>query len=64
MQPSTRPPAVSYNAPMKKLAHRIPWWLVVLIAGAALIVLGIAQGDFQDTVRKAALVCYECIGIG
>ena len=30
----------------------------------SLIVLGIAQGDFQDTMRKAALVCYECIGIG
>ncbi|BDE95660.1 CD1871A family CXXC motif-containing protein [Raoultibacter timonensis] len=49
---------------MKQLAKRIPWWLVVLVLAAILIALGIAQGDFQDTLRKAALVCYECIGIG
>ncbi len=49
---------------MRNFAKRIPWWLIVLIAGAALIAGGIAQGDFQDTLRKAALVCYECIGIG
>lgn len=49
---------------MKQLAKRIPWWLVVLVLAAILIALGIAQGDFQDTLRKAALVCYKCIGIG
>ena len=49
---------------MKQLAKRIPWCLVVLVLAAILIALGIAQGDFQDTLRKAALVCYECIGIG
>ena len=36
----------------------------VVSAAKGLIALGIAQGDFQDTLRKAALVCYECIGIG
>lgn len=49
---------------MRNLAKRIPWWLVVFAIGAVLVVLGIAQGDFQDTFRKAALICYECIGIG
>lgn len=49
---------------MKKLTRRIPWWLVVLALGAVLIALGVAQGDFQDTLHKAALICYECIGIG
>lgn len=49
---------------MKQLAKRIPLWLVVLLLAVVLIVLGIMQGDFQDTLRKAALVCYECIGIG
>lgn len=49
---------------MRNLAKRIPWWLVALVVGAVLVALGVAQGDFQDTLRKAALICYECIGIG
>lgn len=49
---------------MKNLTKRIPWWLVVLAVGIALIVIGAMQGGFQDTLRKAALICYECIGIG
>ncbi|MDR1082541.1 MAG: hypothetical protein LBL27_01565 [Coriobacteriales bacterium] len=37
----------------------------LLLALALLfIVLGLAQGDALDTLRKAALICFECIGIG
>lgn len=54
---------MGYNCRMKK-SKRIPWWLIVLGIGAILIVLGILQGDFGETLRKAALICYECIGIG
>lgn len=42
----------------------VPLWLVVLAAAAALIVLGVAQGDALDVWRKASMVCFECIGIG
>ncbi|WP_180326780.1 CD1871A family CXXC motif-containing protein [Raoultibacter phocaeensis] len=49
---------------MKNLAKRIPWWLVVLAVGVAFIAIGAMQGGFADTLRKAALICYECIGIG
>ncbi|MEG0757183.1 MAG: CD1871A family CXXC motif-containing protein [Raoultibacter sp.] len=48
----------------KKRSQRIPGWLLVLGIGATFIVLGILQGDFQETLAKAARVCYECIGIG
>jgi hypothetical protein len=37
---------------------------VLLALAALLIVVGIAQGDALDTLRKAALICFECIGIG
>jgi hypothetical protein len=36
----------------------------MLVAAAALIAAGVAQGDALDTLRKAALICFECIGIG
>ncbi|MDR2196517.1 MAG: hypothetical protein LBO07_00925 [Coriobacteriales bacterium] len=36
----------------------------ILALAAVLIVWGIAQGDALDTLRKAALICFECIGIG
>jgi len=37
---------------------------VLLIAALAFIVIGILQGDYTDTLRKAVLICLECIGIG
>lgn len=37
-----------------------------MLLGMALtfIIAGIAQGDYQDTLHKAATICLECIGIG
>lgn len=49
---------------MKHSARHIPVWLVILIVGLVLIGVGISQGGFEDVFRKAALICYECIGIG
>ena len=43
---------------------RVPVWAIVLAAAAALVALGLAQGDAADVWRKASLICYECIGIG
>lgn len=42
----------------------VPVWAIVLAAAAALVALGLAQGDAVDVWRKASLICYECIGIG
>jgi hypothetical protein len=36
----------------------------MLAVAVALIVCGAAQGDVLDVLRKAALICFECIGIG
>lgn len=44
--------------------RRFPLWLPLLALGLVLIVVGLMQGGFSDVLRKAALICYECIGIG
>ncbi|MDR1014906.1 MAG: hypothetical protein LBL86_08035 [Coriobacteriales bacterium] len=36
----------------------------VLVLALLLVVLGVAQGDPLDVYRKAARICFECIGIG
>ena len=36
----------------------------LLATALAFIVIGIAQGDYTDTLRKAVVICLECIGIG
>jgi len=39
-------------------------WLIFLPLGIILVVLGIKQGDYYDTLSKAVMICLECIGIG
>lgn len=34
------------------------------LAGAAFLVLGLLQGDYQTTLQKAVRLCLECVGIG
>lgn len=36
----------------------------VLIVGAACIAIGVAHGEMDTVLRKAVMVCLECIGIG
>jgi hypothetical protein len=38
--------------------------LVLLFVGIVLLVLGLIQGDASAILKKAILVCMECIGIG
>lgn len=40
----------------------IPWLLMA--AGAALCLVGIAQGQPAQVMAKAVRVCMECVGIG
>lgn len=36
----------------------------ILIVAVALIIVGVTQGGFRDTMAKAIRICLECIGIG
>jgi len=38
--------------------------LSILTAGVILVVLGVIRGDALEILKKAVLVCMECIGIG
>ncbi|MDR2109623.1 MAG: hypothetical protein LBP28_09245 [Coriobacteriales bacterium] len=38
--------------------------LALLAFALLLIAWGVVQGDALDTLHKAALICFECIGIG
>lgn len=38
--------------------------LVFLILAVVLIGLGIYTGDYLGVLRKATMICFECIGIG
>ena len=47
--------------PVKRLAAAR---LILLAAGAALVVLGILNGGARDVLVKAVNICTECIGLG
>lgn len=44
---------------MKRAAQ----WLL-LLAAAALVIFGIAQGQPEQVMAKAIRICMECVGIG
>ena len=37
---------------------------LIFVTGAALMVLGALRGELSELLRKAIVVCLECIGIG
>lgn len=39
-------------------------WIIGVLAGAALLGIGAAQGQLEVIWRKAVMICLECIGIG
>lgn len=39
-------------------------WRLGVLTGAAFLVLGAAQGQFETIWRKSVMICLECIGIG
>ncbi|MBO4425725.1 MAG: thioredoxin [Clostridiales bacterium] len=38
--------------------------IVILAAGITLIAAGVFRGELDVILRKAAVVCMECIGLG
>ena len=49
---------------MRQLAKQNKIAVFLLAFGALLLVLGLCQGEYRDTLNKAIRVCLECIGIG
>lgn len=39
-------------------------WLLISLAGAAMVVAGAARGEVRIVLSKAIRICLECIGIG
>ena len=39
-------------------------WILGVLAGAAFLGIGAAQGQFVVIWKKAVMICLECIGIG
>ena len=38
--------------------------LVLAAAGVTALVLGLAQGQYGETLSKAVYLCLECVGLG
>ena len=43
---------------------QIPKWLIGVCGGLVCFALGALYGQFGDILRKAIMICLECIGIG
>lgn len=43
---------------------KVPSWLIGVCSGLVCFGLGALYGQFGDILRKAIMICLECIGIG
>ncbi len=46
----------------ERLRRALPFAL--LLAGAAMVALGLLRGEQRTVLKKAVMICLECIGIG
>lgn len=44
--------------------NKRPVWLFGLLTGLLFLAVGAAQGQFSVILKKAVMICLECIGIG
>ena len=45
-------------------AKRRKTWLLLSLAGLAMVIAGAARGEVRIVLSKAIRICLECIGIG
>lgn len=62
MESGSRQPFRGNVMENKKRAWVIP--LVLIAIGIAFLIVGIYNGEAQEILRKATVICLECIGIG
>ena len=66
MKKATRASSIFRGSLIKK-AREIPMLYVqifLLAAGITMAILGILRGETLEILRKAIVICLECIGIG
>ena len=44
--------------------RKVPGWVMGVCTGLVCFLLGALYGQFGDILRKAVMICLECIGIG
>lgn len=43
---------------------KVPLWSIGVSLGILFCILGYRDGQFTDIMKKAVMICLECIGIG
>ena len=54
----------TYNPQEQHLRARNVLRIVLFLAAAIMLAIGIANGEVQTVFQKAVNICLECIGIG
>ena len=49
---------------MKKIANKTALQAVILVIGIIMMTIGLLRGEALEILRKATIVCMECIGLG
>ncbi len=46
------------------MKHAATTRVLILVAAAAFVVIGVMRGEVGEVLKKSIRVCLECIGIG
>lgn len=49
---------------LRKISGKNRMRVLVFLTGVICLTAGLLNGGYQDALRKAILICLECIGIG